>query len=250
MPLLYFNQVAAAMGLASEAEAQDRIDQSIARILTRQSSGGSFGLWRASSGDFWLDAYVADFLSRAKSEGFDVPDTAYTMAMDNLRNRINYAPDFDSGGEDIAYALMVLAREGAARMGDLRYYADVKAQAFATPLAQAQLGAALAFYGDQTRADRMFAAAQQTINQTSGDEGQVWRADYGTRLRDRAGVLTLATEAGSNAVNADALANAITAEGRTCRHRNRRGPCWPPARFSAIHPSQASRSTARPFRAP
>ncbi len=213
MPLLYFNQVAAAMGLASEAEAQERIDQSIARILTRQSSGGSFGLWRASSGDFWLDAYVADFLSRAKAEGFDIPDTAYTMAMDNLRNRINYAPDFDSGGEDIAYALMVLAREGAARMGDLRYYADVKAQAFATPLAQAQLGAALALYGDQTRADRMFAAAQQTITQTSGDEGQVWRADYGTRLRDRAGVLTLATEAGSNAVNADALANAITAEG-------------------------------------
>ena len=45
---------------------------------------------------------------------------------------------------------MVLAREGAAAMGDLRYYADVKGDAFATPLAAAQLGAALASYGDQT----------------------------------------------------------------------------------------------------
>jgi uncharacterized protein YfaS (alpha-2-macroglobulin family) len=54
---------------------------------------------------------------------------------------------------------MVLAREGAARMGDLRYFSDVKAEAFATPLALAQLGAALASYGDQTRADRMFATS-------------------------------------------------------------------------------------------
>jgi uncharacterized protein YfaS (alpha-2-macroglobulin family) len=59
----------------------------------------------------------------------------------------------------LAYALMVLAREGAAAIGDLRYYADVKADDFATPLAQAQLGAALASYGDQTRADAMFRKA-------------------------------------------------------------------------------------------
>ncbi|MEO1139349.1 MAG: MG2 domain-containing protein, partial [Pseudomonadota bacterium] len=178
MPLLYFNQVAEAMGMATEAQSRDRIEQSIARILTRQSSGGGFGLWRASSGDFWLDAYVADFLSRAKAEGFEVPEQAYAMAMDNLRNRINYAPDFDKGGEDIAYALMVLAREGAARIGDLRYYADVKADAFATPLAQAQLGAALAFYGDQTRADRMFAQAVRGMVVSGDEESQVWRADY------------------------------------------------------------------------
>jgi hypothetical protein len=36
-------------------------------------------------------------------------------------------PPISSGGEDLAYALMVLAREGAAAIGDLRYYADVKA---------------------------------------------------------------------------------------------------------------------------
>ncbi|MFK7940372.1 MAG: alpha-2-macroglobulin family protein [Roseovarius sp.] len=213
MPLLYYNQVAQSLGLGNASQVEERIDQAIAQVLTRQSSNGAFGLWRANSGDFWLDAYVADFLSRAKTKGHDVPAQAFAMAMDNLRNRINYAPDFDKGGEDIAYALMVLAREGAAAMGDLRYYADVKADAFATPLAAAQLGAALAFYGDPTRADRMFGQAVRQIAADTGPEAALWRADYGTRHRDRAGVLALATEAGSAVVNAQALSNSLTNTG-------------------------------------
>lgn len=213
MPLLYFNDVATAMNLGNADQVEERIEQAISRVLTRQSSSGGFGLWRAESGDFWLDAYVADFLSRARAEGFDVSQQAYAMAMDNLRNRINYAPDFDEGGEEIAYGLMVLAREGAARMSDLRYYADVKAGAFTTPLALAQLGAALAAYGDQTRADRMFAMAVRDMLATGGDERQVWRADYGTRLRDRAGLLTLALEAGSSVVDTATLAGTLGAQG-------------------------------------
>jgi uncharacterized protein YfaS (alpha-2-macroglobulin family) len=131
------------------------------------------------------------------------------MALDNLRNRVNFAADFDKGGEDIAYALMVLAREGAAAMGDLRYYADEKGTAFGTPLAAAQLGAALAAYGDQLRADAMFGLAQSGLDARQGDGVPVWRDDYGTRLRDAAGVLTLAVEAGSQAVNRDALTTRV-----------------------------------------
>jgi len=215
LPLLYFNQVASALDLGTDTAIKDRIDQAVARVLARQTSNGAFGLWRAESGDFWLDAYVADFLSRARTEGFDVPDRAFSMAMDNLRNRVNYAPNFDSGGEDIAYALMVLAREGAATMGDLRYYADVKAGDFATPLAQAQLGAALALYGDQSRADRMFRAALETSAQGAQgvDERHVWRSDYGTAARDRAGVLALIVEAGSDVGDASELASRLNTEG-------------------------------------
>ncbi|MEM9579441.1 MAG: alpha-2-macroglobulin family protein [Pseudomonadota bacterium] len=209
MPLLYLSSVSEALGLGTRETAQKRVDQAIAQVLTRQSSGGGFGLWRPSSGDFWLDAYVSDFLSRAKAQGFEVPDIAFRIAMDNLRNRINYAPDFDSGGEDIAYALMVLAREGAAAMGDLRYYVDVKADAFTTPLAAAQLGSALAFYGDQTRSDAMFARAARLMANRMGDESRLWRADYGTNLRDAAGLLTLATEARTSTVNTDALSDRL-----------------------------------------
>lgn len=224
MPLLYFDTVAQALGLGGGEQAQKRVDEAIAKVLSRQSSGGSFGLWRPDSGDFWLDAYVTDFLSRARAQGHAVPERAFAMAMDNLRNRVNYAPDFDKGGEDVAYALMVLAREGAARMGDLRYYADVKADALATPLALAQLGAALAAYGDQTRADRMFAAAQRRISgQGQGSEAQLWRADYGTRLRDRAGLLALATEAGSTAIDRGALTDAL---GQAGPHLSTQEQAW------------------------
>ena len=64
-----------------------------------------------------------------------------------------------SGGEDIAYALYVLASNGRAAIGDLRYYAETKLDAFATPLAKAQIGAALALYGDKPRAEAVFRAA-------------------------------------------------------------------------------------------
>jgi hypothetical protein len=171
-----------------------------------QSSNGGFGLWGPADGDMWLDAFVTDFLSRAKARGFAVPDLALRRALDNLRNQINYHPDFDQGGEALAYALMVLAREGAAAVGDLRYYADVKGDAFATPTAMAQLGAALAAYGDQPRADAMFRRAAAAMEALQGpDVEQIFRADYGTNFRDAAAVLALAAEAGSAVVDQEAL---------------------------------------------
>ena len=211
LPLLYFEQVASAMGSAPASDIRKRVAESISEILINQSSNGAFGLWHPGTGDLWLDAYVTDFLSRAKARGYAVPDTAFRNALDNLRNQINYAPDFDAGGGAYAYALMVLAREGAAAMGDLRYYADVKAEAFDTPIASAQLGAALAAYGDQRRADRMFAQAADQLTRRGFDETRLWRADYGTNLRDAAAVLTLAAEAGSEAVDAGALGNNVAA---------------------------------------
>lgn len=216
MPLLYFENVASAMGLGQRAEINKRIDQAVELILTRQASNGSFGLWQPVGGDFWLHAYVTDFLSRARAQGVDVPDRAFRSALDNLRNRVNFSPDFDTGGEAIAYALLVLAREGAASMGDLRYYADVKGNDFATPLAAAQLGAALAQYGDPVRADKMFTIAGQKLAGARDPNRPVWRADYGTTLRDSAGVLALAVESGSNAIDRDPLITRIAnAQGRS-----------------------------------
>lgn len=222
LPLLYFEDIATAMGSAGDtAGIRDRVQEAIGAVLLNQSAGGSFGLWYADGGDLWLDAFVTDFLSRARAQGYAVPDTAFRNALDNLRNQLNYAADFDADGGPYAYALMVLAREGAATMGDLRYYADVKADAFDTPIAAAQLGAALASYGDQTRADAMFARAADMVppgflDGTEG-EAQLWRIDYGSNLRDATAVLALAGEAASTAVPADTLGRAVAARisGRT-----------------------------------
>jgi len=214
MPLIYFDEVAVAMGLTTGDDIGLRISQAIQEVLGNQSANGAFGLWGPYPGDLWLDAYVTDFLSRARSRGHAVPDLAFANAMDNLRNRVNYAPDFETGGEDIAYALMVLAREGEAAVGDLRYFADERADAFTTPLGAAQLGAALAFYGDQLRADAMFGQASRMLGQVSDDRSRsVWRSDYGTNRRDAAAVLALAVEAGSTAVDRDGLAIRISGTG-------------------------------------
>lgn len=218
LPLLTYDQIAQAMDLASAEGIQTRVQEAITEILMNQGAEGGFGLWAPGSGDFWLDAFVTDFLSRSRARGYEVPDLAFRNALSNLRNQVNYSPDFDAatngGGTALAYALMVLAREGAAAVGDLRYYADVKGDDFATPLAQAQLGAALAAYGDQTRADAMFRKAAAKLGvQSAPETEQIFRADYGTQQRDAAGVLALATEAGSQAVDMNALTDRLA--GRT-----------------------------------
>ncbi len=219
LPLLYFDGVARAMDLPGADQVDTRITQAVTRILARQGRNGSFGLWRTDSGDLWLDAYVTDFLSRARARGHEVPDQAFESAVDNLLNRVNSYPDFDAEtggrGGDLAYALMVLAREGAASIGDLRYYADEKAADFGTPIAMAQLGAALSFYGEQVRADRMFARAARLVEtRMAAQEAAVWRADYGTSYRDAAAVLTLALESGSAALNTETFSNRLARAGQ------------------------------------
>lgn len=208
MPRLYLGDIAQALGLASDPDNDKRIREAIKGVLGNQTASGAFGLWRPNAGDFWLDAYITDFLSRAIAEGFEVPERAFRSALDNLASQLSYAGDFENGGEAVAYALMVLAREGRASIGDLRYYADAKAGDFATPMAKAQLGAALSYYGEQRRADAMFRlAASQAVE--AGGEDRGWRADYGSHLRDAAALLALAAEARSNAVDRDGLSAMI-----------------------------------------
>ncbi|NDR57659.1 alpha-2-macroglobulin family protein [Aliiruegeria sabulilitoris] len=224
LPLLYFDQLASAMGMEENATIPERIGQAIDIVLSRQTSSGGFGLWNAYDSDMWLDAYVSDFLSRARAQGHSVPDLAFRQAMDNLRNELNYAGDFQTGGEDVAYALLVLAREGAAPIGDLRYYADVKGDDFGSPLATAQIGSALAMYGDQPRADAMFRrAAAQLLPKLSDEQEAIWRADYGTNLRDSAAVLTLAVEAGSEAFDRNVLVDRLA---DTDRSRSTQESVW------------------------
>ena len=57
-----------------------------------------------------------------------------------LRNYVSTAPDVATdGGLALSYALYVLARNGMAPVGDLRYIADVKLDDLATPTAKAEI---------------------------------------------------------------------------------------------------------------
>ena len=88
----------------------------------------------------------------------------------------------------------MLARNGAAPLGDLRYYADTKLSDFATPIAKAQIAAALAMLGDRNRADRAYLAALDAIAPQPKPALDFGRADYGSQLRDAAALVTLASE--------------------------------------------------------
>jgi alpha-2-macroglobulin len=208
LPLVYANAVAAQLGIAPDKEIKARVQKAVDRVFEMQDSSGAFGVWGPSSTDLWLTGYVTDFLTRAKEQGFSVNPQGFTQALDRLQNFIAYAEDFQTGGEDRAYALYVLARNGRAPIGDLRYYSDTRLDRFSTPLAKAQLGAALAMMGDKTRAEAAFASALDSLNLPEAT-GLGYRADYGSDLRDSAALVTLASETRVSSVEAPKLVNVI-----------------------------------------
>jgi uncharacterized protein YfaS (alpha-2-macroglobulin family) len=193
MPLLYVNDLAAGAHLAMDTAVDQRIRDAIDRLLARQGSNGSFGLWSAGGDDAWLDAYVTDFLTRAREKGFAVPDLLFRNALDRVRNSVVNADEPEkTGGRDLAYGLYVLAKNGAAPIGDLRYLADTKLNHLATPIAKAQLAAALALVGDRSRAERVYAAALESL--VPKPVLVFGRVDYGSALRDAAALVSLASE--------------------------------------------------------
>jgi alpha-2-macroglobulin len=215
MPLLYVNDLAAGAHLAMDTEVDQRIKDAIDRLLARQGSNGSFGLWSAGGDDAWLDAYVTDFLTRAREKGFAVPDVLFKSALDRIRNSVVNAnePEKD-GGRDLAYGLYVLARNGAAPIGDLRYLADTKLNNLATPIAKSQLAAALALVGDKARAERVYAAALDSLAPKPVLE--FGRVDYGSALRDAAALVSLASEGNApKATLTQAVARVEVARGLT-----------------------------------
>ena len=193
LPLLYVNELSLDAQLAVDTGIDERIAKAIEIVLARQGSEGAFGLWSPGGDDAWLDAYVTDFLTRARARGFSVSDESFKLALDRLRNYVSTAPDVSTdGGLALSYALYVLARNGMAPVGDVRYIADVKLNALATPTAKAEIGAALAMLGDRVRAEKAFDAALGALPEDAKFEGG--RPDYGSPLRDAAVVVTLAAE--------------------------------------------------------
>ena len=210
LPLLYVNDLASEAHLALDTAVDQRIRDAIDHLLARQGSNGSFGLWSAGGEDVWLNSYVTDFLTRARERGFVVPDVAFKLALERLRNFISNAEEpSKTGGRNLAYALYVLARNGAAPIGDLRYFADTKLGDFATTIAKAQIAASLGMLGDRTRAERVYAAALASIPQVPTLE--YGRDDYGSALRDSAALVTLASESGAPRATITGAVNRVEA---------------------------------------
>jgi uncharacterized protein YfaS (alpha-2-macroglobulin family) len=228
LPLLYVNDMARRVGMAEVSGLRARVEAAIDRVLEMQNASGAFGVWGpAESGDLWLTAYVADFLTRAREAGYDVRPQPLMLALDRLQNYLSYAQDFEKGGEARAYALYVLARNGRAPIGDLRYYVDTRLDRFATALAQAQLGAALAMLGEKERAERAFKAAARRLEAAAaGGSADAARQDYGSTMRDGAAVLTLAAETGVAPAEVVGLAGVLARVYRTRQYTSTQEQAW------------------------
>jgi uncharacterized protein YfaS (alpha-2-macroglobulin family) len=227
LPLLYLSKIAPSGALsAGDSESAAKIETAIATLLSRQDSTGAFGLWSAqSANDLWLDAFVTDFLTRARENKFIVPQKAMDQALDRLRNYVVNASEPRAGDSAaLAYAVYVLARNGRPVIGDLRYLVDARLDAFDTPLARAQLAAALSLLGDRPRAEKVFSSATQLLQKTKASPYS--RADFGSLLRDGAGLLTLASESNADHAVIVKAAQVVDSESAATPHVSTQEESW------------------------
>ncbi len=226
LPLLYLSELSKISGLPDDEDVKKRVQDAIYRVLSYQSSSGSFGLWAPGYEDLWLDAYVTDFLTRAREQKFEVPEQAMLQAIENLQNRIGYDADIRSRGNEIAYSLYVLARNRKAAISDLRYYADTMLGDFPTPLSKAHLAAALSLYGDAERSRSVFLDAAGMSEEARLTKVSLNRSDYGSSLRDGAAVLALAAESRPVPPIVPALAKVVTDEWREKQYLSTQEQTW------------------------
>jgi uncharacterized protein YfaS (alpha-2-macroglobulin family) len=203
--------------LATNPKRQGALATSVGKLLDREALDGSFGLWRVGDGeaDPWIGAYVTDFLLEAKASGALVPDGALQRALSAM-HALSKPDGFSSVGYRMevspqphwlspqaardqtrrlrsraaAYALYDLAKAGQGDLARLRWFHDVGFEQERSPLARAQIGAALAAMGDRGRAHDSFVLAVAALGYRDPDD---W---YQSPLRDLAGVIALAYEAG------------------------------------------------------
>jgi hypothetical protein len=192
----------------------------VAKLIDREALDGSFGLWRVGDGDAdpWLGAYVVDFLLQARADGAAVPDAALARALVAMRtvskpegfSSVGYRMEIGAGpglsaaeaktrtdrlrSRAAAYALYDLAKAGQGDLARLRWFHDIGFSREPSPLARAQVGAALAAMGDRGRAHDSFVQAVRALGYRDPDD---W---YQSPLRDLAGVIALAYEAGETGV--------------------------------------------------
>jgi len=169
------------------------IINAINKLLSYQKYDGGFGLWEDSSASVWVSAYVLDFLTRAKKEGYSIPVERIDKGLNWLENHLNKWSGKYYEQEADVYALYVLTRAGKVLISEMNFYAEDNSSKIKSSLAWAQLGSAFAFVGKKQKAETMFQNAQQALgNHYRG----YFYSNYGGGLRDEAALVMLMMESG------------------------------------------------------
>lgn len=223
LPLLSVRDVEAALGRTAKADTtlEGRVAGAVSRVLDRQRYDGSFGLWSAvGDTDAWITAYAMEFLVRARTKGYAVPEQPVRSGLDWLRRHL-----IDGGREPAdlasrAYALHVLALAGVSVPGPARYLHDAFLDQLPTPLAKGQVGAALARLGDKGRAESAFASAVSHLNR------KPWWVDYGSTVRDAAALVAVMGEVQMLGNRLQTLVDRLPASETAARQTSTQEQAW------------------------
>lgn len=190
MPLLVFNELAGLAGLPTDQALRPRVQDAIDNVLDMQSYSGGFGMW-SPLGDVnrWISVFALDFLYQAEAKGYVVPQEALRRGTRFLRETAA-SDSYDDTTR--AYAFYVLTREGEGNLSDLRYFADTRGPEMKSALAAGLSGAALAQSGDSARASTDFGRARDLA--LAANPAKYETSEYGSLLRDVAGVTALAAQ--------------------------------------------------------
>ena len=229
-PLLYVHELAETWGIdnASVSGDQTRIQAAVDRALEHERSDGQFGLWSGSDrADRWLSAYAMDFLTEARTQGYQVSELGYRNGLKGLQLIMGgYSQDDPETLNARAYALYVLAKAKATSLSDLRYFNDTYLNRLPTPIAAAQLGAALAMTGDMERAGKAFAKARVDAERALRgywDYSSEW---YGSGLRDMAALIALTVEAKAPDADLGTLLERLAGEMASRRYLSTQEEAW------------------------
>ncbi|MGH7070793.1 MAG: MG2 domain-containing protein [Acetobacteraceae bacterium] len=174
----------------SAAPASGGLAHIVQSALDNQRFDGSFGLWSAEGeAEPWLSAYAADFLLHARKAGAFVPAPALTSALSYLTTLAERQDDKPAIVAAQAYAVYVLALAGQPPAGAIRVLA-ARPERLPTPLARAQVGAALARLANADEARHLI---DQALDHP---KRRFWIADYGSTLRDLLATTVLAADSG------------------------------------------------------
>lgn len=224
LPLLYFNDIALMTGARPDQTIDTRIQSAIDRLVSMQQPAGNFGMWGgwSSEADDWISVFALDFLTRAADKGFDVPPATLSSGRRWMQNGIT-----SDRADARTYAAAILARSGQADISALRYRHDSALPK--SPVALADLGAALEAAGDRARATSAFDQARRALTErtrvetllASGKALSNLTADqravltpYGSPLRDTYAVAAKLAAAGRGAQVPAVLATAATFDTR------------------------------------
>ena len=205
-----------------------RLETAVEVVLDRQRYDGAFGLWLSDGGaEPWLTAYAAEFLLRAKRAGAAVPQAALDGALSWLADETANSPDDAEARAAQAYAVYVLALAGRAPAGAIRVMAASEDD-LPTPLARAQLAAALARVAEPQPAAALFRASFRAPART------FWLGDYGSSLRDQLATAVLIQESGTGAVATAALTQALPGADLDPRALDTQEQAWAAAAAAAL----------------